>query len=89
VATWNETKRRRNLAKHGVDLAVAERFDFISAIIEEDDSEAYGEQRQIAIGRIDDTIYVYVYILRGDEDHAISLRKASPRERRRYAEKKS
>jgi uncharacterized DUF497 family protein len=89
VATWNETKRRRNLAKHGVDLAIAERFDFISAIIHEDDSETYGEQRQIAIGRIDDTIYVYVYTLRGDEDHAISLRKASPRERRRYAEKKS
>jgi uncharacterized DUF497 family protein len=55
-----ETKRRRNLAKHGVDLAIAERFDFISAIIHEDDSETYGEQRQIAIGRIDDTIYVYV-----------------------------
>jgi uncharacterized DUF497 family protein len=89
VATWNETKRRRNLAKHRVDLAIADRFDFISAIIEEDDSEAYGEQRQVAIGRIDDAIYVYVYTLRGDEDHAISLRRASPRERRRYAEKKS
>ena len=89
MVTWDETKRRRNLAKHGVDFAIAERFDFISAIIEEDDTEAYGEQRQIAIGRIDDTIYVYVYTLRDDEDHAIRLRRASPRERRRYAEKKS
>ena len=67
--------------------AIAERFDFVTAIIQEDDSETYGEQRQIAIGRIEDALYVYVYTLRGEEDHAISLRKATPRERRRYAEK--
>jgi uncharacterized DUF497 family protein len=89
VTTWDEAKRRSNLAKHGVDFAIAERFDFVAAIIEEDESEAYGEQRQIATGRIDDTIYVYVYTLRGEEDHAISLRRATPRERRRYAEKKT
>jgi uncharacterized DUF497 family protein len=87
VTTWDEAKRRRNLQKHGVDLAIAERFDFVTAVIQEDDSETYGEQRQIAIGRIDDALYVYVYTLRGEEDHAISLRKATPRERRRYAEK--
>jgi uncharacterized protein len=88
VTTWDEAKRRRNRSKHGVDFAIAERFDFVTAVIEEDDSEAYGEQRQIATGRIDDTLYVYVYTLRGEEDHAISLRAATPRERRRYAEKK-
>ena len=87
MTTWDEAKRRRNLQKHGVDLAIAERFDFVTAVIQEDDSETYGEQRQIAIGRIDDALYVYVYTLRGEEDHAISLRKATPRERRRYAEK--
>jgi uncharacterized DUF497 family protein len=65
VTTWDEAKRRRNLQKHGVDLAIAERFDFVTAVIQEDDSETYGEQRQIAI----------------------SLRKATRRERRRYAEK--
>ena len=87
MTTWDEAKRRRNFQKHGVDLAIAERFDFVTAIIQEDDSETYGEQRQIAIGRIEDALYVYVYTLRGEEDHAISLRKATPRERRRYAEK--
>ncbi len=85
MTTWDEAKRRRNLSKHGVDFAIAERFDFVTAVIEEDDSAAYGEQRQIATGRIDDTLYVYT--LRGEEDHAISLRRATPRERRRYAEK--
>ncbi len=86
MTTWNEAKRRRNLAKHGVDLAIGERFDFVTAIIIEDDSEAYGERRDVAIGWIDDALYVYVYTLRGNEDHAISLRKANPKERRWYAE---
>jgi uncharacterized protein len=86
MTTWSEAKRRSNLAKHGVDLALAERFDFVTAIIIEDDSEAYGEQREVAIGWIDDALYVYVYTLRGDEDHAISLRKANPKEWRWYAE---
>ena len=85
MTTWDEAKRRRNLAKHGVDLAIAERFDFDTAVIEEDISEFYGEQRQIAIGWIDDALYVYVYTLRGEEDHAISLRKARRRDSNRYA----
>ena len=76
MTTWDEAKRRRNLAKHGVDLAIAERFDFDTAVIREDVSEAYGERREIAIGWIDDWLYVYIYTLRGDEDHGISLRKA-------------
>ena len=46
----------------------------------------YGERREVAIGWIDDALYVYVYTMRGEEDHAISLRKANPKERRRYAE---
>jgi uncharacterized protein len=84
VTAWDEARRRRNLSKHGVDFAIAERFDFHTAVIREDDSEAYGEWRDIAIGWIDDTLYVYVYTLRDHEDHAISLRKATPKEQRRY-----
>lgn len=84
MTTWDEPKRRRNLANHGVDLAIAERFDFETAVIREDDSERYGERREIAIGWIDDALYVYVYTLRGDEDHAISLRKAGRKDWNRY-----
>jgi uncharacterized protein len=82
----DEAKRRSNLAKHGVDFAIAERFDFHTAWIREDASEAYGERRDIAVGWIDDALYVYVYTLRDKEDHAISLRKATPKEQRRYVE---
>jgi hypothetical protein len=86
VTTWDEAKRRGNLVKHGVDFAIAERFDFHTAVFHEDDSEAYGERREIAIGWIDDRLYVYVYTLRGGEDHAISLRKATRKEQRRYVD---
>ena len=86
MTSWDETKRRRNREKHGVDLAEAARFDFVTALILEDDSERYGERRDVALGWIDDVLYVYVYSLRGEEDHAISLRKADARERRHYAE---
>jgi uncharacterized DUF497 family protein len=85
MTSWDEAKRRSNLAKHGVDFALVEQFDWHLAVISEDESEAYGEQRERAVGPIGATIYVYVYTLRGDEDHAISLRRAEKSERRKYA----
>jgi uncharacterized protein len=62
MTSWDETKRRRNREKHGVDLAEAARFDFVTALILEDDSERYGERRDVALGWIDDVLYVYAYI---------------------------
>jgi uncharacterized DUF497 family protein len=85
MTTWDDAKRKANLAKHGLDLALAESFGWGDALFEEDDSEAYGEQREIATGPIGSILCVYVYTMRGEEDHAISLRKASAREARRYA----
>jgi uncharacterized DUF497 family protein len=85
MTTWDEKKRKSNLAKHGVDLALAVDFDWHEAVIEEDNSEAYGEQREIATGWIGTALYVYIYTIRDDDDHAISLRKATPKEHRGYA----
>ena len=34
---WDEKKRAANLAKHGVDFAAAEEFDFESALVTPDD----------------------------------------------------
>jgi len=53
MTTWDGPKRRRNLAKHGVDFALVERFDFETAVFMEDTSERYGQRREIAIGWID------------------------------------
>lgn len=87
MTTWKEAKRKSNIAKHGVDLALAEVFDLDSAIVEEDASERYGEQRFLATGPIGDRIYVYCFTYRDGTEHAISLRIAEPKERRQYAAK--
>lgn len=85
MTTWDDAKRRSNVAKHGVNFALAANFDFATADITEDDSEAYGEQRERAVGMIGDKLYIYVYTLTEDgDDRAISLRRATPRERRQY-----
>lgn len=86
MTTFDPAKNRSNRAKHGVELVAAEGFDWETADIREDDSETYGERREIAIGFIGTVLHVYVYTLRGEEDHAISLRKAKPHEKRRYAQ---
>ena len=84
MITWDADKRKRNIRKHrGVDLALAERFDFVTAVIE-NDWESAGEQRFRAIGWIDDRLYLLVYTLRGNDTHVISLRHATRSEYRRY-----
>jgi uncharacterized DUF497 family protein len=85
MLTFDPDKNRENLAKHGIELTAAGRFDWEHAVIEEDPSAEYGEQRERATGRIDNALYVYIYTLRGDDEHAISLRKATKQEARRYA----
>lgn len=86
MTSWDASKNRRNIAKHGVDLALADGFDFETAIIEED-RDIDHEQRFRAIGLVRETMYFLVFALddRG-EPRVISMRRVTPRERRRYAE---
>lgn len=42
---WNETKRKANLKKHGVDFNAVWEFDWKSATIREDIRSDYGEIR--------------------------------------------
>lgn len=86
MATWDEAKRERNIDKHGVDLALAEAFEMDAALVDEDTTEVYNEQRFRAIGPIGDNLYVYIYAWNRTEsqEHAISLRLAEPKERRHY-----
>jgi uncharacterized DUF497 family protein len=81
-------KDRLNLAQHGMSLHEAERFDFDTAEIEEDTRARYGEQRFNGIGRLHNgPIVVFAFTYRGDKVRAISLRKATPKERRKWLEK--
>jgi len=47
---WDEAKRAANLAKHGVDFAVATGFDWDGALVVEDTRFDYGERRYQALG---------------------------------------
>jgi hypothetical protein len=73
-----------NRDKHGISLARAADFEFETANISLDIRRAYAEERYQALGYIRDRLHVLVFTLRNDRVRAISLRKANPREVRRY-----
>ncbi len=77
---WDEAKRQANLAKHGVDFAAIEGFDWASAQTQPDHRHDYGEPRWIAYGLIGDRVHVVIFTLRGQRRRLISLRKANRRE---------
>ena len=79
---WDEAKRLSNIGKHEIDFADAERFDWNTAAYER--VRRGGEIRFVATGYIHDRLHIVVYTRRGDLKRIISLRKANPRERRRY-----
>jgi uncharacterized DUF497 family protein len=83
MITWDEAKRRRNIAKHGLDLADAARFDWEHAVYEED-RDIRHEQRFRVMGWLDGRLCFLVCTIEGDEIHAISLREADKAEERRY-----
>ena len=84
--TFSPAKDAQNLRKHGISLKQAEEFQVDTALFDLDDSQDYGEIRYNAIGWIDGELYTLTF--RQDENsiRAISLRKATREECRRYAE---
>ena len=84
--TYSSAKDRQNLRKHGISLRRAADFDVDTALFDLDDAQDYGEVRYNAIGWIDAQLYALTF--RQDEDsiRAISLRKATQEESRRYAQ---
>ncbi|MEQ1591565.1 MAG: BrnT family toxin [Thiobacillaceae bacterium] len=73
-----------NIAKHGVSLSGAARFDWENALIWEDRRRDYGELRQVALTEWNGRLYTVVFVDRGDVRRIISLRKANLREFDRY-----
>ena len=82
---WGEDKRQANLAKHGVDFGLMDRFDWLSADIQVDDRFDYGEVRKSALGLIGDRLFAVAYTERGEVTRIISLRKANEREKRQWS----
>jgi uncharacterized DUF497 family protein len=81
---WDEAKRQRNLAKHGIDF-VRSIAIFDGHVHDRPDLRRdYGEERRLATGATGGTILVVVYTPRGGKRRLISARRARANERRTY-----
>ena len=80
---WDEGKRQADLAKYGVDFSALEFFEWETAVEAADDR--HDEPRWVAIGFVGLQLHVVVYTVRNRAVRVISLRKATPQERKRYA----
>ena len=88
MISYDESKRRANLAKHGIDLASVEPIFDHPMLTREDDREDYGEQRLISLGLLDDEAVVLVWTDRDDAGaHIISCRKAERHEKKIYQQR--
>ena len=82
---WNPAKRASNAAKHGVDFAELEQFDWPVASVIADTRRNYGEVRLTAMAPIGSRVHVLVFTIRRTAIWVISLRRANRKEVKRYA----
>lgn len=83
--TFDPVKDAANFAKHSVSLALAVQLEWGSAVTWPDLRRMHGESRQCGIGYIGLRLFFVVFVDRADGRRVISLRKANPREVKRYA----
>lgn len=80
-------KLARNVAQHHIWFGEAELFDWTNAVIEHDARRQYAETRFKAMGMIGDRLHALIFCFRETKIRIISLRKANPREVKRYVSK--
>ena len=87
VYAWDETKRKSNLKKHGLDFRDA------YLVYENPNKCTYDASREdeyrlmdVALAVVKGRLLTLVYTERGDEVRVISFRNASREERKRYEE---
>lgn len=83
---WDETKRRENIARHGLDFADAWQLFEHPTVTWPDDRFDYGEERWISIGILKATVIALLAFTERDPDivRIISLRKAKKHEKEKY-----
>jgi hypothetical protein len=82
--TWDEAKRSENLNKHGIDFVDAQAIFAGYTVTAEDTREGYGEQRFLTLGLLHGEVVSIAHTPREDNDHIISIRKATKHEARFY-----
>jgi len=81
---WDDTKRKLNIKKHGIDFTNASMiFDSYTLTIE-DDRYDYGEERFVTIGILEGRVVVVVHTENEDSIRIISIRKATKYEEKKY-----
>jgi len=86
VIEFDPAKSEANRVKHGVTLDMAGQMEWDTTITWPDTREDYGEDRQCGIGYIGLTLYFVVFVDRDPTRRIISLRRATRKEVKRYAE---
>ena len=82
---WDDVKAEINLRKHKISFQEARRvFDDLFALVEQDFSEDFGEDRFLATGMVEGLLIAVVYTERGERIRLISARRANSNEQRRY-----
>ena len=88
--TWDRTKAKRNLEKHGVTFKKAKQVFFDPYLIVVEDCEGDGEMRYHALGYAGSDLLLVVHVDRSKEDreiiHIVSARKANAYEQRAYSD---
>ena len=74
---WDDAKAEANRRKHKINFRAA-------SLIEQDLAEDYGEDRFLAIGRVEGLLMTVAFTERGERVRIISARKASNDEKRTY-----
>ena len=80
MVTYDENKRLENIVKHGLDFVGCDAIFDGPVFSCEDDRDHYGEQRIRTLGFLHDGVVHFTYTVRGEDFHAISLRKAEKHE---------
>jgi uncharacterized DUF497 family protein len=80
---FNLAKDSSNLAKHGVSLALAEQFDWLTGVVQPARMVG-GESRWKMLAALEGIVYAVIFTRRADVLWIISLRHASRKERREY-----
>lgn len=81
---WDETKRRANLAKHGLDFADAWRVHEAPGRMTGLAKAAGGEERRQDLARVGGQVLTLIYVERAGRVRCISFRPASRQDRRIY-----
>ena len=86
---WDDTKRKLNIKKHGIDFINASMiFDSYTLTIKDDrfkdDRYDYGEERFVTFGILEGRVVVVVHTENEDSIRIISVRKATKYEEKKY-----